>query len=94
MKRLVRAGGRLTEGDAPHLLEGIGVIVYDPETCEIHPGLPPEESGLRWDAFVDRLARSYEARFEGQEEAVEAAVEEEVGEDTSAASDGEAPSAG
>src|SRR5215470_12236852 len=30
VNRLVRAGGRRTEGDAPHLLEGIAVVVYDP----------------------------------------------------------------
>lgn len=72
IKRLVRAGGRLTEGDAPHLLEGIGVIVYDPDTGHVHPTMPSKESGLRWEDFVERLARSYESRFEGQDEALQA----------------------
>jgi len=75
--RLARAGGRRTEGDAPHLLEGIGVIVYDPETSAIHPDLPPADSGLRWPEFVERLAMAYEARFEGQREAVKAAADDD-----------------
>jgi hypothetical protein len=62
--RLVRAGGRRTEADAPHLLEGIAVIVYDPEHGLIDADLPPPGSGLRWSEFIDTLAASYEARFE------------------------------
>jgi hypothetical protein len=61
--RLVRAGGRRTEGDAPHLLEGIGVVVFDPEDGTVEAGLPPEGSGLRWDEFIASLAEAYEARF-------------------------------
>ena len=64
IKRLVRAGGRRSEGDAPHLLEGIGVIVYDPVTGELDPHLPMPGSGLRWDEFVLALAQAYESRFE------------------------------
>jgi hypothetical protein len=62
--RLTRAGGRRTEGDAAHLLEGVGVIVYDPDTATLEPALPPVGSGLRWDEFVDALATAYQARFE------------------------------
>jgi hypothetical protein len=62
--RLVRAGGRQTEGDAPHLLEGVAVLVFDPNTGTIHPHLPPEQSGLRWDEFIQALALAYEGRFE------------------------------
>jgi hypothetical protein len=62
--RLVRAGGRRTEGDAPHLLEAIAVVVYDPETATLSPDLPPPGSHLRWDEFIHDLARAYEARFE------------------------------
>jgi hypothetical protein len=61
--RFVRAGGRETEGDAPHLLEGIGVVVFDEATGLLDPGIPPAGCGLRWDEFVDRLAVSYDARF-------------------------------
>lgn len=62
--RLVRAGGRRTEADAPHLLEGIAVVVYDPESGSIDTDLPPPGSGLRWSEFIDFLVYSYEARFE------------------------------
>lgn len=62
--RLVRAGGRRTEADAPHLLEGIAVIVYDPEYGLVDADLPPLGSGLRWSEFIDTLVASYEARFE------------------------------
>ena len=62
--RLVRAGGRRTEGDAPHLLEAIAVIFYDPDTASLSPDIPPAGSRLRWEEFVSDLARAYEARFE------------------------------
>ncbi len=61
--RLARAGGRVTEGDAPHLLEGVGVVVYDPDSGLLDSSLPPEGSGLRWDEFVEGLATAYAARF-------------------------------
>lgn len=65
VKRLIRAGGRETEADAAHLLEGIAVVAYDPSTGEIEPELPPRDSGLRWGEFIDALAKAYESRFEG-----------------------------
>ena len=63
VNRLVRAGRRRNESEAAHLLEGIGVIVYDPQTGEVDVSLPPEASGLRWEAFVRDLADAYDARF-------------------------------
>jgi hypothetical protein len=62
--RLIRAGGRKTEADAAHLLEGIAVVAYDPATGRIDENLPARGSGLRWDEFTDNLAEAYEARFE------------------------------
>ncbi|MBI3637313.1 MAG: hypothetical protein HY216_14050, partial [Candidatus Rokubacteria bacterium] len=53
--RLVRAGGRLSEGDAPHLLEAVCVLVYDPTTAALDPNVPPLGSHLRWDEFIDDL---------------------------------------
>jgi hypothetical protein len=64
VQRLMRAGGRKTEGDAPHLLEGIAVVVYDPQTGTIDPDTPPVGSGLRWDEFIQSIAASYLGRFE------------------------------
>lgn len=60
--RFVRAGGRQTEGDAPHLLEGIAVVVFDDLTGEITE-LPAQGTGLRWREFVTGLAEAYDARF-------------------------------
>lgn len=65
VQRLVRAGGRKTEADAAHLLEGIAVIAYDPNTGRSAPDLPAPGSGLRWEEFIDAMAKAYEARFEG-----------------------------
>jgi len=61
--RFSRASSRLTEGDAPHLLEGIGIVVFDHETGVMDPELPPEGSGVRWPEFVAAMAVAYEARF-------------------------------
>jgi hypothetical protein len=61
--RLSRAGGRETEGDAPHLLEGVGVVVYDPDKAVLDPATPPTGSRLRWDEFIEDVARAYNARF-------------------------------
>lgn len=61
--RFVRAGGRLTEGASPHLLEGIAVVVFDTETGAIRDDLPPATTGLRWEEFIDALAVAYSARF-------------------------------
>ena len=63
IKRLVRAGGRRTEGDAPHLLEGVGVVVYDPDQGVLHATIPAADSGLRWDDFISSLAAAYDSRF-------------------------------
>ncbi len=62
--RLVRAGGRKTEGDAPHLLEGIAVVVYDPDTGQLLQELPAVGSSLRWEEFVNSLVAAYKGRFE------------------------------
>jgi hypothetical protein len=64
VNRFVRAGSRRTEGDAPHLLEAIGVVVFDPETGMETPALPTLSSGLRWEEFIEKMAEAYEARFE------------------------------
>lgn len=64
IKRLQRTRRRETEADAAHLLEAVTVIVYDPDTGQLDPALPPPGSGLRWDEFVAALADSYDIRFE------------------------------
>lgn len=63
--RLTRAGGRQTEGDASHLLEGIAVVVFDIESGRMDPELPADGTGLRWQEFIDRMSDAYDARFGG-----------------------------
>ena len=64
IERFTRAGGRRSEADAPHLLEAIAVVVYDPDSGEIDVNLPAANSGLRWEEFIDALSSAYRARFE------------------------------
>lgn len=61
--RFERAGSRVTESDAAHLLEAVGMVIYDPDSDELDPALPPTESPLRWDNFVASIVRSYDTRF-------------------------------
>ena len=61
--RFRRAGGRDREDQAPYLLEGTAVVVFDHESGAIHPTLPARGDGLRWDEFVDRLLEQYLLRF-------------------------------
>jgi hypothetical protein len=61
--RFRKAGGRDREDQAPYLLEGTAVVVFDHETGAIHPTLPPAGLALRWDEFVDRLVEQYLLRF-------------------------------
>jgi hypothetical protein len=64
IERLVRAGGRKSEAESAHLLEGIAVVVYHPDTASMSPHLPAPGSGLRWDEFIANLTTAYKARFE------------------------------
>ena len=61
--RFARAGGRRTEGDAAHLLEGIAIVAFDRETGNVEPDLPSAGCGLRWDEFIQTIADTYRARF-------------------------------
>jgi hypothetical protein len=63
ISRLARAGGRRTEGDAPHLLEAIAVVVYDPGSATLNSELPAPGSDLRWESFIKKLALLYDSRF-------------------------------
>jgi hypothetical protein len=70
------------ESEAAHLLEAIAVIVYEPDTAQLVPDVPPIRSGLRWEEFISTLATSYSARFEepeSEEPESEEADDEEPG---------------
>jgi hypothetical protein len=60
---LRRAGGRRREDDAPHRLEGVAVVAFDPRTATVREDLPAPGVGLRWDEAVEALARAYIERF-------------------------------
>jgi hypothetical protein len=62
---LVRVNGRPDEGSAPHRLEAVALIVYrcSETAVGLHPELPSQESGLRYEQFLDALIASYDSRF-------------------------------
>jgi hypothetical protein len=60
---LSRAGNRRREDDAPHRLEGVAVVAFDPSTRKIEQQLPAPGSGLRWEECVAGLAEAYDLRF-------------------------------
>lgn len=61
--RFRKAESRDREDQAAYLLEGTAVVVFDHETGEVHPTLPPPGCGLRWDEFVHRMVEQYVFRF-------------------------------
>jgi hypothetical protein len=62
-RRLARIRPRETEADADHLLEAFGLIAFDPLAGELDSNIPPADSLLRWEAFVESLVRAYDVRF-------------------------------
>jgi hypothetical protein len=73
---LRRAGGRQREDDAPHRLEGVAVVVFDPRTGTLRSDLPKAGSGLRWEEAVEALATAYQERFLPRDAAVLAAEDD------------------
>ena len=63
IKRLAQAGSRDNETGGSHLLEGIAVVAYDPQTQTLLPASPQPTSQLRWENCVQRLASLYDSRF-------------------------------
>jgi hypothetical protein len=64
VRRLQRTRRRETEADAPHLLEAITVVVFDPDTGHLNPVIPPPGYDLRWDEFVTVMTDTYDIRFD------------------------------
>lgn len=73
---LRRAGSRAREDDAPHRLEGVAVVLFDPDTAQIVPNMPPPGYGLRWEEFIEDMVDAYDNRFAPDEVA-----EDDDGED-------------
>jgi len=62
-RRHDRIRPRVSEADADHLVEALGLVIFDPETGELDPDLPAADSRLRWEGFVASLVEAYDARF-------------------------------
>ncbi|MGI8479173.1 MAG: hypothetical protein ACR2M2_04860 [Gaiellaceae bacterium] len=60
---LRRAGGRRREDDAPHRLEAVAVVAFDPLTSAMRTDLPPPGLGLTWKEAVASLVEAYVERF-------------------------------
>ena len=60
---LRRAGQRRREDEAPHRLEGVAVVLFDPDTNQVVKDVPAAGSGLRWEECIDALAEAYDERF-------------------------------
>lgn len=61
-RRLHRIRLRETEAEAPHLMEGFLLLVFDPKTAKLSPAIASTDP-LGWDGFLDGLVRAYDARF-------------------------------
>jgi len=66
---LRRAGQRRREDDAPHRMEGVAVVLFDPDADRVVEDIPAPGSGLRWRECVDALAAAYDERFAPDEAA-------------------------
>ena len=65
IRTLERLGTRKDVLDQHHLAEAISLIVWDPETGEILPDIPGEDSNLRIEVFSDRIWPHYHDRYKG-----------------------------
>jgi len=63
VRRQERIRPRVSEADADHLVEALGLLIFNPDAGELHPDLPSPGSRVRWDGFVSALVESYDARF-------------------------------
>jgi hypothetical protein len=65
IRTLERLGTRKDVLDQSHLAEAISLIVWNPETGEIDPLIPSQDSNLRIEKFSDTLYPHYLNRYKG-----------------------------
>jgi len=58
-------GARNDVLDQTHLAEALSLIVWNPETGEINPSIPAQDSNLRIEKFSDTLYPHYLNRYKG-----------------------------
>ncbi len=64
-RTLERLGARKDVLDQAHLAEVISLVVWNPETGEIDPDIPSQDSALRIGKFSDTLYQHYVSRYKG-----------------------------
>lgn len=65
IRTLERLGSRRDILDQTHLAEVLSLLIWDPETGEIDPAVPPEQSTLRVEKFSGILYPHYVSRYKG-----------------------------
>lgn len=65
IRTLERLGSRKDVLDQAHLAEALSLIVWRPETGEIDPSIPSQDSTLRIEKFSDTLYPHYLNRYKG-----------------------------
>lgn len=62
---LERLGGRSLVDEPEHRAEAMSLVLWDPDTGAIDPGVPDPASPLRIERFSDDVERNYVARYKG-----------------------------
>jgi hypothetical protein len=65
IRTLERLGSRKDVLDQTHLAEALSLIIWHPETGEIDPSVPSQDSNLRLEKFSDTLYPHYLNRYKG-----------------------------
>jgi len=65
IRTLERLGTRRDVLDQTHLAEVISLLVWDPETGETDPSIPPLDSNIRIEKFSETLYPHYKNRYKG-----------------------------
>lgn len=64
-RTLERLGARKDVLDQAHLAEVISLVIWNPETGEIDPDIPSQDSTIRIEKFSDTLYPHYLSRYKG-----------------------------
>ncbi|MFJ5667788.1 hypothetical protein [Micromonospora tulbaghiae] len=62
---LERLGRRTLVDEPEHLAEAISLVIWDPETGEVSPDVPAEDSPLRVERFSTLVEAAYVGRYKG-----------------------------
>lgn len=65
IRTLERLGTREKVNDPDHLAESISLIVWNPDTGEICPNIPPTTSNLRYENIASQIEPIYNYRYKG-----------------------------